>query len=658
LRFKIALPLATDPYDYKTELALAAGDIVEVPLRRGTELGVVLREATELLDYPEEKVREVLRKIDTLSLSKKQLEFLYKVSDYNMAPLGTVLKMSIGFPEVFKERKAPTRKKLYLDEPKYSPPTLSDDQSAAAATLKARVSQGFSATLLDGITGSGKTEVYFAAAAKALEIHGSQVLIMLPEIALTSQFMEKFEARFGITPIVWHSNITPAARRESFRAIANGTARIVVGTRSSLFLPFARLAMIVLDEEHDASYKQEDIVVYHARDMAVLKAKIEDIPIILASATPSLETMKNVHDGKYSQVLLHKRFGTAQLPDIRLIDLRQSKPAKTSWLSSPLKDEIASTLDRGEQAMLYINRRGYAPLVLCSACGYHLGCPDCSVNFTAHSLDNLRLECHYCGRRERLPKACPECGKEDAWVLCGPGIERIRDEVATAFPNAKITTISSDELTSQTRLSEIIHAIENRKIDIIIGTQIVVKGHHFPSLTLVGVVDGDMSFSGANLRANEATFQLLTQVSGRSGRGDKAGLVLIQPYHPDNPVMQSNAKHDRDGFMKTELAERERAGMPPFKKLAAILLSSSSKEDIERTAALMAAKAPNNIEGLTCFGPIDAPLALIKRQFRKRFLMIAAKNISLQKIIARWLSLAPPPASVRIKIDIDPYNFL
>jgi primosomal protein N' (replication factor Y) len=550
---------------------------------------------------------------------------------------------------------------------------------------------GFSTTLLNGVTGSGKTEVYFKIIADLINknspvenfslenpssnspymppnshesdfVNAPQILIMLPEISLTGQFLSKFESRFGVQPVLWHSSLTKAQRRENWKAAASGAARVVVGTRSSLFLPFKNLALIVLDEEHDSSYKQEDGAVYQGRDMAVLKASIEKIPIILASATPSIETVANVEAGKYGEVRLNSRYGEAEMPDITLIDMRKAKPERDergqAWMSAEMVQKIESALLNENQVMLYINRRGYAPLVLCSGCGHRLTCPHCSVYLSAHNRDDTRCICHHCGYSARLAPKCPECGKENPWVLVGPGIERIEEEAKRRFPAARIETISSDCLTSQTRLNEIIRRIEAREIDIIVGTQILVKGHHFPNLTLVGVIDGDMGFSSSDLRANENTFQLLTQVSGRSGRGTKKGEVAIQTYNPDNPVMLAIRAGDRESFVQQEIAERRNVGMPPFSKLAAILLSARDKTKLENFAAAMARKAPTGLDGVSCYGPMDAPLARIKRDWRKRFLLVAKKGVRVQDIVRRWLSMLEIPSSIKLKIDIDPYNFM
>jgi primosomal protein N' (replication factor Y) len=652
---RVVFPIATDGYDYIVpDDGYAAGDIVFAPVRNEEKIGVIWGPRAEPLDYPIERVRKILR-ASGRSLPPAMLVFLERLANYNLAPLGLALKLafnedSIGFvPKKVKDYGAPA----------YVPPTFSPEQSAALETLAAKIGGGYSATLLDGVTGSGKTEVYFGVVARALETEGKQALIMLPEIALTAQFLEKFESRFGINPVLWHSACAKAQRRDAWLAVADGRARVVVGTRSSLFLPFRSLAVIVLDEEQDGSYKQEDNVIYHGRDMAVLRASTEKIPIVLATATPSIETVNNVALGRYGSVRLAARHGGAVLPEIRLIDLRADRPAPREWLSPTLKAKMAEVLLRGEQVMLYINRRGFAPLVLCQSCGHRLKCPDCSVYLTAHSNDDgTRCVCHYCGHNMPLPETCPECGQKLAWLLCGPGIERIEEEVRRLWPDARVASVSSDVLTSQARLGEIIGKIEKREVDIILGTQIIAKGHHFPSITLVGVVDGDMSFASADLRANETSFQILTQVAGRSGRGERPGEVYIQTYNPDNPVMMAIVENDRDGFLKTELAERKKAGMPPFARLVSLLVQSRDREALDKYCALLGVKAPGSLKDVACYGPIDAPLQQIKKYYRKRFLLVAHGNVRPQGIVKKWLSMAPPPSSIRLKIDVDPYNFM
>lgn len=659
---KVVLPLASDGYDYivPENLELCVGDFVRVPLRNKEEVGVVFSEKKEPLDYDISRVRKIISKVKNYKLLPTQIEFVLRVADYNLTQVGNVLKMVMGFDEVFSSTIPRVKKTNY--NPTYVSPELSPEQKNAVDVLSKKLGAGFSVSLLDGITGSGKTEVYFNVINEALKKPEAQVLIMLPEISLTGQFLSKFKDRFGILPVLWHSSVTKAQRRDNWKAIISGDARVIVGTRSSLFLPYKNLSLIVLDEEHDGSYKQEEGVIYQGRDMAVLKSMVDKIPIILASATPSIETINNVNLGKYSVVKLTSRFGSAVMPDVELIDMRQNQPAKESWgkawLSSILVKQIEEKLSAKEQVMLYINRRGYAPLVLCGKCGHRIQCPNCNVYLTAHNKDDTRCCCHHCGYSMRLPKVCPKCQAEDSWTLCGPGIERIEEEVKNRFPTASVETISSDIITSQTRLNEIISKIAKSEVDIIIGTQILVKGHHFPNLTLVGVVDGDMSFSSSDLRANENTFQLLTQVSGRAGRDVKKGNVVIQTYNPENSVMQAIKNNDREAFVKQELIDRQNAMMPPFSKLGALILSSKNKLVLENVCAKLRQKMPVGLDNIQVYGPIDSPLSYLKNNYRKRFLLVVDRKIKIQDILKRWVSMVNIPSSVKLKVDIDPYNFM
>lgn len=659
---KVVLPLASDGYDYivPENLELCVGDFVRVPLRNKEEVGVVFSEKKESLDYDISRVRKIISKVKNYKLLPTQIEFVLRVADYNLTQVGNVLKMVMGFDEVFSSTIPRVKKTNY--NPTYVSPELSPEQKNAVDVLSKKLGAGFSVSLLDGITGSGKTEVYFNVINEALKKPEAQVLIMLPEISLTGQFLSKFKDRFGILPVLWHSSVTKAQRRDNWKAIISGDARVIVGTRSSLFLPYKNLSLIVLDEEHDGSYKQEEGVIYQGRDMAVLKSMVDKIPIILASATPSIETINNVNLGKYSVVKLTSRFGSAVMPDVELIDMRQNQPAKESWgkawLSSILVKQIEEKLSAKEQVMLYINRRGYAPLVLCGKCGHRIQCPNCNVYLTAHNKDDTRCCCHHCGYSMRLPKVCPKCQAEDSWTLCGPGIERIEEEVKNRFPTASVETISSDIITSQTRLNEIISKIAKSEVDIIIGTQILVKGHHFPNLTLVGVVDGDMSFSSSDLRANENTFQLLTQVSGRAGRDVKKGNVVIQTYNPENSVMQAIKNNDREAFVKQELIDRQNAMMPPFSKLGALILSSKNKLVLENVCAKLRQKMPVGLDNIQVYGPIDSPLSYLKNNYRKRFLLVVDRKIKIQDILKRWVSMVNIPSSVKLKVDIDPYNFM
>ena len=541
-------------------------------------------------------------------------------------------------------------------DPRLPRPKLSEDQADAAADLVAKTQNGDpSVTLLDGVTGAGKTEVYFEAVAAALEA-GKQVLVLLPEIALTAQFLDRFEARFGTAPQEWHSDVPRARRRRVWRAVADGRARVVAGARSSLFLPFQDLGLIIVDEEHDLSYKQEDGVVYHARDMAVVRGRLQNAPVILVSATPSLETTANVGAGRYDTLHLPARHGGADLPAISVVDLRRDSPARNCWISPPLKQALADTLAQEEQSLLFLNRRGYAPLTVCRACGHRLECPQCTAWLVEHRFAG-RLACHHCGYTASKPNACPECGAEDRMVACGPGVERLAEEIDTLFPEARVELMTSDTIWSPTAAAEIVRRVQAHEIDILIGTQLVAKGHHFPMLTLVGVVDADLGLNGGDLRAAERTYQLLHQVAGRAGREDRPGRVLLQTHHPDHPVMASLIEGARDAFMAAEAEQRQAGNWPPFGRLAAIIVSGPDESHVEGVARALARNAPQ-AHDFKVLGPAPAPLALLRGRHRWRLLVRATRSVRIQDRLRAWVGTVKPPNAVRVQIDIDPYSFL
>ena len=534
-------------------------------------------------------------------------------------------------------------------------PALSSAQGIAATELIAKLGQGFSTTFLDGVTGSGKTEVYFAAIAKALE-QGKQVLVLLPEIALSAQWLQRFARRFGVAPAQWHSDLGHAERRETWRAVASGEARLVVGARSALFLPFHELGLIVIDEEHDQSFKQEDGVIYHARDMSVVRASLAKIPIVLVSATPSVETQVNVDEGRYGRLHLPARHGSARLPEIRLLDLRRTPPERRSFLAPPLLEAMRVTLEAGEQTMLFLNRRGYAPLTLCRQCGFRLNCPNCTAWLVEHRFHH-RLQCHHCGHAESMPPLCPNCGAAGSFAACGPGVERVAEEVAQKFPQARAVVMASDTLPGPHAAAEILERVERHEIDVLIGTQVVAKGHHFPLLTLVGVVDADLGLEGGDLRAAERSFQLLHQVAGRAGRAEQPGLVLVQTFHPENPVMRALVADDRDRFLRLEADERERHGNPPFGRLAALIISGDSEAAAEDAARAFARSTPH-LPGVEVFGPAPAPLQILRGRHRKRFLVKARRGVRIQHVMRDWLTRVKLPSNARVQVDIDPYSFL
>ena len=535
-------------------------------------------------------------------------------------------------------------------------PTLSPDQKRAADDLIAKVRDGgFSVTLIDGVTGSGKTEVYFEVVAAALQA-GRQVLVLLPEIALSAQWLERFAERFGAQPAEWHSDLTAAQRRMTWRGVAEGQVRVLVGARSALHLPFRDLGLIVIDEEHDQSYKQEEGVIYHARDMAVVRANIGAFPIVLASATPSLETMTNCDAGRYTRIQLPERHGGAEMPTIELVDLRKDPPPRQAWIAPPLRIALEKCLASGEQALLFLNRRGYAPLTLCRACGHRLECPHCNAWLVEHRFSK-RLECHHCGHWVKMPETCPECGADDQMAACGPGVERLAEEVATLLPQARVEVATSDTLMGPLAAAAFVDRMASGETNLVIGTQIVAKGYHFPLLTLVGVIDADLGLEGGDLRASERTFQLLSQVSGRAGRAGRKGRVLLQTANPDARVLQAIAQSDRDGFLEAEAGARAAGGWPPFGRLVALIVSGPEERPVEETARLLARSAPV-AEGLRVLGPAPPPMALLRGRFRRRLLLKADRTISVQKVLKDWLAQIKPPSSVRIYVDVDPYNFM
>ncbi len=689
-------------------------------------------------EVPLAKLRPILEVLPVPPLTEVARRFLAWVADYTLAAPGAVLRMALSSPSALEPprpitlyrgrdlappeglRLTPARRRVLAEledgparplaelaqaagvgtsvvkgleqaglveavqlvqEPAFeSPdparpgPALSGQQAAAAAALRQAVhADAYSVTLLDGVTGSGKTEVYFEAIAEALAA-GRQALVLLPEIALSAQWLARFEERFGVAPALWHSDLTSAQRRATWRAVAQGNAPVVVGARSALFLPYPDLGLIVVDEEHESAFKQEDGVTYHARDMAVVRARLGEIPALLVSATPSLETLNNVRTGRYQALHLPERHGNAVLPEVTLVDLREDKPPKLEglgpgWLSTALRTAITETLAAGEQVLLFLNRRGYAPLTLCRACGHRLQCPNCTAWLVEHRLAR-RLQCHHCGHASRLPSSCPDCGAEGTLTACGPGVERLAEEVAVLYPQARQAMMTSDTLTGPEAAAELVRAVQAREIDLLVGTQIVAKGHHFPHLTLVGVVDADLGLYGGDLRAAERTYQLLHQVAGRAGRAEHRGRVLLQTAEPEHPVMQALAggtgaagtpQNGRDTFFEAEAAARESAGLPPFGRLAALILSGPDARQVDEVARALARAAPRaqaGLEEVTVLGPAPAPPAGLRGRHRRRFLVKAPRNFRLQPLLRHWLAQVKLPNAVRLQVDIDPYSFL
>lgn len=601
-------------------------------------------------ETPKEEIKSIIDKIPFIPRLKPEfMRFLEMVADYNMMPIGSVLAMSLTVKKSLEE--------LYEFQPdtnNHEPiiPTLSESQERAAGKLIEDLDKGFSVVLLEGVTGSGKTEVY----SEAIRHTKATTLILLPEITLTSQLISRLAKQFKETPILWHSGLTPKERRINWQRIARGESKIIIGARSALFLPIPELSLVIVDEEHESAYKQEDGVIYHARDMAIVRAKCENIPIILSSATPSIETILNVNQGKYKKIILPTRYKDAAFPSIALIDMREEPLEKESWISPTLREAIANTLRDHEQVLLFLNRRGYAPLSLCRICGHRMQCPECS-SWLVHHQAKKKLLCHHCGYSIEPLENCPSCNHENSMAACGPGVERIHSEASNLYPNANIAVMTSDVISSAKKASALIKNIEEKKIDILIGTQMIAKGHHFPHLTLVGVIDADLGLEGGDLRASEKCYQLLHQVSGRAGRESRPGKVYMQTYNPTHPVMRGLLAHNREEFVENEIAQRKLLTMPPFSRMMAIIISGRSESQVRKVAKEIVLTAPRH-EGFIIYGPAPAPLLKLRGNYRYRLLIKAHKNLPLQQIAASWLSAIQIPRSIKLKIDIDPYNFL
>ncbi len=717
----VLVPVALDrAYSYRVPeaLELAPGDIVCVPLGAREATAVVWADNPKPNPRLDNRLKDVEEKLELPPLRPELRSFVDWVAGYTVASRGMVLRMCLRMGEhlgAARERvgvtlagAAPARMtrartrvlELLADgmtrvkseaareagvslgvidglidegtlqtvvlpsepvaeqpDPDFAPSEFTPDQSAAAATLKATLAKGgYSVTLIDGVTGSGKTEVYFEAVADAIR-RGRQSLILMPEIALTAAFLDRFAARFGTRPAEWHSELTPRRRARTWRAVAGGEVSVVVGARSALFLPYADLGLIVVDEEHDPAYKQEDGVRYHARDMAVVRGHIARIAVVLASATPSLETEVNARRGRYQRLKLPERFGGQSMPAVEAIDLRHERPPPGRFIAPTLAGAIATALERREQALLFLNRRGFAPLTLCRACGFRFSCPNCDAWLVDHRF-RRELVCHHCGFATPHPPACPNCQAQNSFVAIGPGVERLEQEVRALFADARVLVLSSDLVVSVERMREEFAAIAAGKFDIVIGTQLVAKGHHFPMLNLVGVVDADLGLSNGDPRAAERTFQLLHQVIGRAGRDAGTGHGYLQTHQPEHPVMRALVAQDREAFYSAEIEMREKTHYPPFGRLASIVVSGPDKNDTAAHARALARAAPVHDE-VRVLGPAEAPLALVRGRHRLRLLIKAPRNFDLSAYLREWLAAAPKKhGAIKLDIDVDPQSFL
>jgi primosomal protein N' (replication factor Y) len=712
----VLVPVAVDrPYTYASDRVLPPGTIVAVPLGTRVVVGAVWPAPPD--EVAPKKLREIERIFEVPRLPEPLIRFVDWVAEYTLTPRGMILRMVLRSPEALEPEKPMTGVRLagpppgrltaarqrVLDaaadglawsksglaaaagvslgvidglltggtlefvtlpsrpiaadlDPDQARPDLSAAQEDAAAALRGSVREAFSVSLLDGVTGAGKTEVYFEAVAETLRA-GRQALILLPEIALTGTFLDRFAARFGSRPAEWHSEIGAKQRGRVWRAVANGEVRALVGARSALFLPFPTLGLIVVDEEHDPAYKQEEGVTYHARDMAVVRANLSGFPVILSSATPSVETRVNADRGRYAHLRLPARFGVAVTPEVRAIDLKAHTPDRGSWLSPPLVAAVSEAVGRGEQALLFLNRRGYAPLTLCRRCGHRMACPNCAAWLVEHRFRRI-LVCHHCGHEERRPDACPVCGAEETLVAVGPGVERLQEEVLGRFPAARTLVMSSDMLGGNQRIRQELEAIARGEVDIIVGTQLVAKGHNFPGLSLVGVVDADLGLSHGDPRAAERTWQLLTQVTGRAGRAGQRSRGLIQTHSPEHPVVQALVSGDREAFYAAEIENRRRGGLPPFGRLASVIVSAADRHTAEAHARSMAMVAPLE-EGVRLLGPAEAPFAVLRGRHRFRLLAHSQSVGRLHDWLRAWLAKAPKErGSVSVTVDVDPMSFL
>ena len=717
---EVLLPYALGtPYTYVVPptMSVAPGSYVVVPLASREVIGVVWQK-TDAAVSPEKapKLRGISHVLPHPPMGDLQRRFIDWLARYYVVPAGMVLRMALRVPAALDEArnriayqvsgrlpaKMTRARKRVLEALKDMPPlrpseiaelagvgpsvvkglaaegvieavtlpgfqrfdapdlmrrgkTLSASQQQAAESLVAAAREAkHSVTLIDGITGSGKTEVYFEAMAAALA-KGKQVLLLVPEIALTAQFIDRVEDRFAARPAEWHSDVRPRERERVWRGVASGEVKVLVGARSALFLPWQNLGLIVVDEEHEGAFKQEDGVTYHARDMAVVYGALGEFPVVLSSATPSLESLVNVDRGRYRRVVLPDRIGRAGLPEIRLIDMREAALPAGEWISEELRRAVDATLAQGEQALLFLNRRGYAPLTICRACGYRIECPHCSAALVEHRFRRVML-CHHCGHQQPSLHRCPDCGSEGHLVPCGPGVERLAEEVRRRFPDARSTILSSDLVRGAT-LKDTLRDVKEGKFNIIIGTQLVAKGHHFPDLTLVGIIDADLALETSDPRAGERTFQLLRQVSGRAGRGDRQGLALIQTFNPDHPLMAALHRGDMESFIAQEKSLRERALLPPYGQLAGVIVSGAEAAETEHMARQVARIAPL-ADDVELLGPAPAPLAVIKGRHRWRLLVRTRRNVNIQGFVRRWLQDLKPAGSLRVDVDIDPYQFL
>jgi primosomal protein N' (replication factor Y) len=629
-------------FQYEHDCDLSEGTVVEVPFGSSNRsiLGIVSSEKIET-----DRDLKSISKVLPYNIGENYVKFLNWMSSYTLIPRGMILKMILAEKTIFSAKR---EIKISQDTGDFVAQNISLNEEQQKAFDEMKDNRPF---LLQGVTGSGKTEVYLKKAKEILD-KGKQILILFPEIALTNQIQKRIEKYLGVSPIIWNSTISTKNRKSAWLTAFLGQKCVVIGARSALFLPFKNLGLIVVDEEHDSSYKQQEQGCYNARDMAVVLAKISNIPLILASATPSIESIVNVRSGKYGYFNIQNRYGVSQLPTLRLIDMRQNK--FDGFISPPLYFAIKERLEKREQCLIYLNRRGYSPITLCKGCGEKLSCPNCSIWLVYHK-DIDKLICHYCGHKISIPKKCVHCEAEDSYIPFGPGVERICDEIKRKIPNSRVLIASSDTFSSDKDMEESLAKIHNNEVDIIIGTQILAKGHHFPNITLVGIIDGDLGLFGADLRASEHTYQLINQVAGRAGREEKPGEILIQTFKSDHPLFQALLSNNSENFINLEIENRKNRQLPPFTKYASIIISGKNKQKTENVARLLRRTCPKNIK---IFGPAPAPIFMIRGRVRWRILLKSNRKSTLNTEISAWLSQVKIPPDVKITLDIDPITFL
>ena len=632
------------PLSYSSAFKYSIGDLVQVPFRNKTITGIVWEINCE---DNGKKLKSVCNESSfSASLNNNLIELIKKAAKYYLSELGTVAKLVL--PLDINEPPIKVYEQTILNNIRQA--VLTEAQNQALKIIENNTKP----TVIKGVTGSGKTEIYFHAILNQIK-KGRQALIMLPEIALSTQIVARFQDRFGFMPAIWNSSVTKATKKRILRGIISGDVKVVIGARSSLFLPYKELGIIVVDEEHDSSYKQNEGMLYNARDMAVLRGSIEKIQTLLASATPSIESLHNVVNGKYNIVYLNDRFNDAYLPDVKIIDMRQEDLERNTWVSFTAREAIRKNIEQKQQTLIFLNRRGYAPLMLCKACGYRANCGSCSASMVLHKKLN-KMECHHCGSVSKVHIKCPDCNEMDSLILCGSGIERINEEIHELFPEAHSAMISKEQSAKPAEMQKLLTSMQNGEIDILIGTQIVTKGYHFPALTLVIIIDADLGFIGGDLRASERTFQLLHQVGGRAGRAGKSGNVLIQTYYPEHKVIQALAEKKEDIFIKEELLSREKSEMPPFSRMAAITITGKNPDKTLQMAKNFVACAPKSEARV--MGPAEAMMLKLSGRYRYKILVLAKREFNIQKYLKLWKEHSQVPSSYQIKFDLDPHNFV